>query len=153
MDVCVVSVVCCQVEVSATGWSLVQRSPTDCGVSQMCVIMKPRLNEEAQAHISLSSHRRRRSYLIFMPVFTKFLESKTPFKLKVVVLLVPNYLDLWESTVHLYKNGRIYTSFPCLSLIISSKISSKCYVQISCSVLSTNIISIVKVIQFIPVRN
>jgi hypothetical protein len=29
----VVSVVCvCQVKVSATGWSLVQRSPTDCGV-------------------------------------------------------------------------------------------------------------------------
>jgi hypothetical protein len=37
-----VSVVCCQVEVSATSWSLVQRSPTDCGVSQMCVTMKPR---------------------------------------------------------------------------------------------------------------
>jgi len=33
----VVSVVCCQVEVSATSWSLVQRSPTDCGVS-LCVI-------------------------------------------------------------------------------------------------------------------
>ena len=31
--VCLVSVVCCQVEVSATGWSLVQRSPTECGVS------------------------------------------------------------------------------------------------------------------------
>ena len=29
----VVSIVCCQVEVSATSWSLVQRSPTDCGVS------------------------------------------------------------------------------------------------------------------------
>jgi len=29
----VVSFVCCQVEVSATGWSLVQRSSTDCGVS------------------------------------------------------------------------------------------------------------------------
>jgi hypothetical protein len=42
-----VSVVCCQIEVSATSWSLVQRSPTDCGVSQMCVIMKPRRNEEA----------------------------------------------------------------------------------------------------------
>jgi len=27
----VVSVVCCQVEVCATSWSLVQRSPTDCG--------------------------------------------------------------------------------------------------------------------------
>jgi hypothetical protein len=31
-----VSVVCCQVEVSATGWSLVQRSPTECGVSNVC---------------------------------------------------------------------------------------------------------------------
>ena len=33
----VLSVVCCQVEVSATGWSLVQRSPTDCDAS-LCVI-------------------------------------------------------------------------------------------------------------------
>jgi len=37
----VVSVVCCQVEVSATSWPLVQRSPTDCGAS-LCVIYKPR---------------------------------------------------------------------------------------------------------------
>ena len=29
-----VSVVCCQVEVSATSRSLVQRNPTDCGVSE-----------------------------------------------------------------------------------------------------------------------
>jgi hypothetical protein len=29
----VVSVVCCQVEVSATGLSLVERNPTECGVS------------------------------------------------------------------------------------------------------------------------
>jgi hypothetical protein len=35
-----VSVVCCQVEVSATSWSLVQRSPTECGVSKKCVIVK-----------------------------------------------------------------------------------------------------------------
>jgi hypothetical protein len=28
------SVVCCQVEVSASGQSLVQRSPTECGVSE-----------------------------------------------------------------------------------------------------------------------
>ena len=33
----VVSVVCCQVEVSATSWSLFQRSPTDCDAS-LCVI-------------------------------------------------------------------------------------------------------------------
>jgi hypothetical protein len=38
MDVCLslVSVVCCQVEVSATSWSLVQRSLTECGVSKKC---------------------------------------------------------------------------------------------------------------------
>jgi len=35
MDVLfLVSVECCQVEVSASGWSLVQRSPPDCGVSE-----------------------------------------------------------------------------------------------------------------------
>ena len=33
----VVSVVCCQVEVSATDLSLVHRIPTDCGAS-LCVI-------------------------------------------------------------------------------------------------------------------
>jgi hypothetical protein len=32
MDVCLVQCLCCQVEVSATCRSLVQRSPTDCGV-------------------------------------------------------------------------------------------------------------------------
>jgi hypothetical protein len=36
----VVSVMCCQVEVSASNWSLVQNSPTDCGAS-LCVIKKP----------------------------------------------------------------------------------------------------------------
>jgi len=33
MDVCLLWVLCSQVEVSALGWSLVQRSPTECGVS------------------------------------------------------------------------------------------------------------------------
>jgi hypothetical protein len=37
----VVCVVCCQVEFSATSWSLVQRRPTDCSAS-LCVIKKPR---------------------------------------------------------------------------------------------------------------
>ena len=32
---------CCQVEVSVTRWSLVQRNPTECGVL-LCVILKPR---------------------------------------------------------------------------------------------------------------
>ena len=48
MDVLtVVSVVCCQVEVSATGRSLVQRSPIECGVSECdletCTSRRPRL--------------------------------------------------------------------------------------------------------------
>jgi hypothetical protein len=34
MDVCLVQCLCCQVEVSATGRSLVQRSPTECDVSK-----------------------------------------------------------------------------------------------------------------------
>jgi hypothetical protein len=34
INVCHLSVVCCQVEVSATSWSLVQRSSTECGVSE-----------------------------------------------------------------------------------------------------------------------
>jgi hypothetical protein len=38
----IVSVVCCEVEVSVSGWSLVQRSPTECGVFKKCVIAKPR---------------------------------------------------------------------------------------------------------------
>jgi len=42
-----VSVVCCQVEVSATGWSLVQ-SPTDC--VRRCVWSRNLVNEEALAH-------------------------------------------------------------------------------------------------------
>jgi hypothetical protein len=44
MDVCLLWVLLCQVEVSATGWSLVQRSPTECGVS-VCDLES--LNNEA----------------------------------------------------------------------------------------------------------
>ena len=33
MDVCPLWALCCQAEVSAKDWSLVQRSPTECGVS------------------------------------------------------------------------------------------------------------------------
>jgi hypothetical protein len=41
MDVCLLFIVCCQVEVSATGLSLVQRSPTACG-ALFYMIKKPR---------------------------------------------------------------------------------------------------------------
>ena len=36
-----VSSVCCQMEVSATGWSLVQRNPAECGLS-VSVMVEPR---------------------------------------------------------------------------------------------------------------
>ena len=36
MDVFLMSVVCCKVEVSVSGWSIVQRSPTECGVWNEC---------------------------------------------------------------------------------------------------------------------
>jgi hypothetical protein len=39
-DVDFFCVLCCQVEVSVTSVSLIQRSPTDCGAS-LCVIKKP----------------------------------------------------------------------------------------------------------------
>jgi hypothetical protein len=54
-----VSVVCCQVEVSATGWSLVQRSPTECDVSKKCVIVKPRKMRRPRPPRGLSSHRKK----------------------------------------------------------------------------------------------
>ena len=45
LDVCrLLSVVCCQVEVSVTGRSLVQRSPTECGLCvcvHACEIAEP----------------------------------------------------------------------------------------------------------------
>ena len=44
--------VCCQVEVSATSWSLIQRSPTDCG--HRCLWSINLVNEEALAHWGLS---------------------------------------------------------------------------------------------------
>ena len=48
----VVIVVCCQVEVSATGWSLVQRSATDCGVCH-CVWSRNLKNEAALTRVGL----------------------------------------------------------------------------------------------------
>jgi hypothetical protein len=55
-----VSCECCVLSGRGLCDELVQRSPTDCGVSQMCVTMKPRRNEEAQAYIGLSSHMKKK---------------------------------------------------------------------------------------------
>jgi hypothetical protein len=63
MDVCLLWLLCvCQVEVSATGWSLVQRSPTDCGV------WSRNLKNEAKTRKSVvnASKRRRRRWLVLL---------------------------------------------------------------------------------------
>ena len=45
--------VCCQVEVSATGRSLVQRSPTDCGVSLSMIYKTARIRRQTKTHSGL----------------------------------------------------------------------------------------------------
>ena len=56
MDVCLLlSVVCCHVEISAWGWSFVQRSPTECVVSKW-VWSRSFDNEETLAHQRLLYH-------------------------------------------------------------------------------------------------
>ena len=52
----VVSVVCCHVEVSATHWSLIQRSPTDCVVCRRVWSRNP-MNEEAVDRVGPQRHR------------------------------------------------------------------------------------------------
>ena len=54
----VLSFVCCQVQVSATSWSLVQRRPTDC-VASLRVIKKNLKNEEAIARVGLQRQKKR----------------------------------------------------------------------------------------------
>jgi hypothetical protein len=49
ISACCVCVVCCQVEVSASGRSLFQRMPTDCGVCNW-VWSRKLVNDEAYAH-------------------------------------------------------------------------------------------------------
>ena len=51
----VVSVVCCQVEVSVTGRSLIQRSPTECGESIQCD------RKEGTSPQGLSKHEKKNS--------------------------------------------------------------------------------------------
>jgi len=54
MSLSLVNVVCCQAQVPATGRSLVQRSPTEYGVS---VGSRSLNSEAAKARVGLLSHR------------------------------------------------------------------------------------------------
>jgi hypothetical protein len=56
MSVSFCSVVCCQVEVSASGRSLVQRSPTECGVSECDLETSTMRRRRPTRAVELSSH-------------------------------------------------------------------------------------------------
>jgi hypothetical protein len=68
--------VCCQVEVSATGWSLVQRSPTECGVSECdreaSIMRRPRPQRGCRAI-------GKKCIYIYVYVFIYVTESKTSY--------------------------------------------------------------------------
>ena len=57
MDICLVIVVCCQVQISASGSSFVQRSPTEYGVSWVWSWSLD--NEEAVANYGVLRHKKK----------------------------------------------------------------------------------------------
>jgi len=70
-----VSVVCCQVQVSVTSWSLVQRSLTECGVSECdseaSIMRKPWPNGSYRAMKKKSNHTAH--------IYSHILPTHTPF--------------------------------------------------------------------------
>jgi hypothetical protein len=58
-----VSVVCCQVEVSASGWLFIQRSPTECGVSE-CDREAPRKGKTMTRQRAEKCQMKKKSYTL-----------------------------------------------------------------------------------------
>ena len=79
-----VSVVCCQVEVSVTGRSLVQRGPAECGVSVCVCDLKNLNNETAYARMGAFEPQKKTMHRIFIKfirdVLYKKLSSKRVFR-------------------------------------------------------------------------
>jgi hypothetical protein len=72
------SAVCCNVEFSALGWSFVQSSPTDCGMSTFGLITKPRKGKPWHG-IGPQRHKKRAqtsnkhvTRLVYIGTFVKF---------------------------------------------------------------------------------
>jgi len=72
----VMNIVCCQVEVSATSWSLIQRSPTECGVSECD--LETSTNEEPRPSRGLWSHEERTH--CSLPKTDNWMPHKTDFR-------------------------------------------------------------------------
>ena len=74
----VVSVVCCQVEVPATSWSLVQRSPTDCCVA-VCDLESSWMRRPSAA-MGCSAERKKKSLnMHYMERILKYKSCKSQF--------------------------------------------------------------------------
>ena len=85
----VMSVVCCQVEVSATSRSLVQRSPTDCGTS-FCVCSRNLMNEKPIARVGSQRHEERTNIAYIWLLF--HVEILNPFICQPTILACVNRL-------------------------------------------------------------
>jgi len=66
----VVSVVCCQVDVSATSWSLVQMNPTDCGAS-LCDLETSRMRRPWPALGHSATEKKLYNHPILFPFLSK----------------------------------------------------------------------------------
>ena len=95
----VVSVVCCQVEVSATDWSLVQRSPTDCGAS-LCVIKKPRKRGGYSPAIGLQNTN--------LPWVVAPVEKKSTYS---------SFFSILSAYICMYKQKNNFLHIPCICLL------------------------------------
>ena len=91
----VVSVVCCQVEVSESGWSLVQRSPSQGDVSKQSVILKWRQIEGSQSLGRIEPWKK---------ILSTFRRSFLPSKSKTKQLTTPN--NTWCFTTQFHSSIR-----------------------------------------------
>ena len=76
MSVCC-ECLCCQVEVSATDWSLIQRSPTDCGVCRCVWSRKNLKNEEAVARDGAASAIKKSGF--YFPMGKRIIDANSRF--------------------------------------------------------------------------
>jgi hypothetical protein len=133
----VVSAVCCQVKVSATSWSLVQRSPTDCGAS-LCVIYKPQEWEghdprwvaEPQKEDVTHVHKNPHNQLHVSALFKR--KHGADFGLVSKCCISPLITGVYMSTVNQYRLAHSTNSNDIKwtrthSLRAETKVSSACY--------------------------
>jgi hypothetical protein len=127
----VVCVVCCQVEISATRWSLVQRSPTDCGVCVTeCNLQTSTMRTRPTGVVELRKINR-----LFIPAFFIIMWFVSLFTCLIFITI---YLFTYEFIIYLFfmfiMYLRVFTCllfvycfYVCLLLISLRLISRACH--------------------------